>query len=200
MLLSNWSARYATCASVSTFRTPSLRQSPAWKSSTLETQISECAVIDRSVNRRSRSSELPLREYQNFCVPRAGVVLAVSALKLRVALNARASFATPGSLSFFSPLSFRTMSLPVTADTSGPSPADAVAGASNASASATTSDAFRIEPLPSPSTRRASLGPAPDIVGRGERRGAPDDCPEGNRLSDTESYVSPATNIGRPPA
>ena len=146
MLFSNWSARYETCASVITFRTPSLRQSVGRKSSTFETQISQCPVTARSVNRRSRSSALPLREYQNFCVPSGGVVFAASALNRRVALKAVASFATPGSFSC-DVSSLRTMSLPVTAATSGPF-ASADAGKIKPSISTPSRTALRIVSIP----------------------------------------------------
>ena len=148
MLVSNWFARYETCASVITFRSPSLRQSPARKSSTLETQISECPVTARSVNRRSRTSALPLREYQNFCVPIGGVVFAASALNRRVDLKA-ASFAHAAAPSSFDVSSLRTMSLPVTAATSGPF-ASADAGRIKPSVSTPSRTTFRIVSFPSP--------------------------------------------------
>jgi hypothetical protein len=83
MFVSNWSARYAVCSGVTTFRTPSLRQSfvgAVGKFRLLSTQISILSPTVRSVN--DRSSAPPVRKLttgQVFTVPTGGLSSAAAA-------------------------------------------------------------------------------------------------------------------------
>ena len=84
MLPSNCPVKYAACASVTTLRTPSLRQSPAGKLRLSATQISIFSPTARSV--KSWKPGAPVRMLITghcFFVPKGGLGTAAAATRAR---------------------------------------------------------------------------------------------------------------------